>query len=1147
MGRQTRQQTVRPTYNINYIDIKPDTIITSVEEVTEEVRHTITEDIKVDFTKNSLQCLLVIYSFDKDGKMRAVSISNKFMNFENNLNNLEQRISEGFVHLENPTQGTDVFDLVDTPITKMELIYKEVPKQGGVATRGRSKIIEIGNMKILEVRSSNINVCAITATNHFFGFTNTKNNPNYNVMVVRTRCKLDKDSEITFDDLNQKLSPYYRTEYTVYNTVGEIIFQTNNGYNTVCPLLWRSNHFNLILTNDLKDGHNLKHISKCENCGEVLLNLKTREEHKCFFCGWCGQWVKNLEVHRKKECNENVKRYYEAQIQGKLPLDKLKKYQLTPREEWLYNMYYNLPEWYHESTKKRIENMIIEEFNKNKIKFDFETGEIIDEKDGIRKHMVVKVGFVDEGKYECYTGKNSLSQFINYIHEQNSKGRKIKLIGQNSSGFDLGFIKDELEERELDVSYLCNEGKQYIDFRWKVEREIKFIKPKTKKINTRKENIENDSYDIYLFTSTSLEKACKDYKVTIDGMNKGTFPHLFIKSWDDLYYKGELPPIETYPPNKQFEELTKRNDDEEYRNSTFDCNEELSKYLKQDVLLTDKLDSKFSLTMFLKFKIVPHKYMTLAQASFSEGVDMIEKGTEIEIPKNKVKYNAIEKSIYGGRVWVLKRLFFSKKYEKYMNYFKFNHYINKTADNFNLFDDDNNIISIQSEEDKEICKQLFIDEDDYLGIHDVVSLYPTSMKKPLFTGYSRWARFEERKEIQKDIDEGNYDKIKYGIYKVDIIKPNDKLFYNILPSKNKFGNTTWDYNNLDNQWYHYKDMISALKHGTKLRIKSALIYPDEKPVFQPYIDKVYAEKAKQDFLKQIKSEDYNPSLRATSKLMMNAPYGKLGEKNHIKVFKKCYNEKDVIDFLREHEWLHYFRKENYEIMVGNKLVFENSVTKPIQQGSGVLANSREIMTDIFDKLDPERLKPYDEIDLNKSYESSPYATDTDCVVIHCSQEKLIKELIYEYKKQDAVFEEDMVEYRKELGQLENEMGENKIICGFFVAPKMYCAIFVCPDGSIKARIRGKGVSKNLIRVPMYEDMVVHDKSVKIEGMEILSKKRKPEAKTRTKGCSLDEFYFCNESITKEFNKNNLQNGKEYVRNKSGIVPAGMNLNDFDNY
>ncbi len=55
-----------------------------------------------------------------------------------------------------------------------------------------------------------------------------------------------------------------------------------------------------------------------------------------------------------------------------------------------------------------------------------------------------------------------------------------------------------------------------------------------------KEGSESKVFDLYLFVMTSLDKACKDFKIKNE---KSSFDHKKIKNWDDVEkYKPEVSP-----------------------------------------------------------------------------------------------------------------------------------------------------------------------------------------------------------------------------------------------------------------------------------------------------------------------------------------------------------------------------------------------------------------------------------------------------------------------------------------------------------------------------------------------------------------------------------------------------------------------------
>ena len=138
----------------------------------------------------------------------------------------------------------------------------------------------------------------------------------------------------------------------------------------------------------------------------------------------------------------------------------------------------------------------------------------------------------------------------------------------------------------------------------------------------------NKVFDLYQFTSTSLKKACDDFKIK---NAKGEFDHKKVKTWQDT-------------------EIHK--------------NESLA-YLKLDVTGLKELFEKFNNAMYKKFKTNITKFVTLSHMAYELWCSMLD--DVIEIPKDMERYLFIKEATYGARTAPQKMEYISKHYDDIVN------------------------------------------------------------------------------------------------------------------------------------------------------------------------------------------------------------------------------------------------------------------------------------------------------------------------------------------------------------------------------------------------------------------------------------------------------------------------------------------------
>lgn len=277
------------------------------------------------------------------------------------------------------------------------------------------------------------------------------------------------------------------------------------------------------------------------------------------------------------------------------------------------------------------------------------------------KQVAYASGYKLNGKYNYHYGESCMDDTIkDFISFENKT-----ITAYNGSGFDFYFLIDQLTLHNVKVENLILNNGKVMSFEFSTEGKQK-----------------NKVFDLYLFLMTSLDKACKDFKVK---NSKSSFDHTLIKSWADTHtHKQTVLP-----------------------------------YLKLDVLALEELLISFNDMMYEKFQVNITKFVTASNMAYELWASMLK--NIIEIPKDISKYNLIKQATYGGRCYPNQKKFTSQSWGKIKQKVESNQYTTQEA------------------------YQKLMKSKDFIFNADATSLYPASMKGfelcpvqyPI--GYSRWS------------------------------------------------------------------------------------------------------------------------------------------------------------------------------------------------------------------------------------------------------------------------------------------------------------------------------------------------------------------------------------------------------------------------
>lgn len=215
------------------------------------------------------------------------------------------------------------------------------------------------------------------------------------------------------------------------------------------------------------------------------------------------------------------------------------------------------------------------------------------------KHTTYASGYSEGKKVIIHYGKEAMKQTIDRFATYKNK----IISAYNGSGFDFYFLVEELSNRGIKVENMINSNGKLMSF-------------------TFGEN--NKVFDLCLYLTCSLDKACKDFKVK---NKKSTFEHSKMTCWDDV---------------------------ETYRN-------EVEPYLNLDVLALKEVFETFNNMMYEKFKVNITSYMSAGQLGYSIWLSTIDK--DIEIPSLE-KYDFIKLATYGARCYPQKKTYKSTKWDE---------------------------------------------------------------------------------------------------------------------------------------------------------------------------------------------------------------------------------------------------------------------------------------------------------------------------------------------------------------------------------------------------------------------------------------------------------------------------------------------------
>jgi hypothetical protein len=580
--------------------------------------------------------------------------------------------------------------------------------------------------------------------------------------------------------------------------------------------------------------------------------------------------------------------------------------------------------------------------------------------------------------------------------------------------------------------------------------------------------------DLYsFFVGSSLAKLCKEFQLD-SSLQKATFPHDFIRSYDALQYVGPIIAEEYWADKSKIPKFEERyayfdNNDEVVQRiwpeeDKFHLREFASYYLRKDVIGMLEIYKLFSREVYSRLRLNVCMYISAPQLAYDMFRTKV-KDYYIPLPRNEDMQKFFQKSVYGGRVYPRKMNYESKYYDLYLQLICEQQQGALWTDLFEEFE-------------YRIREQQLSEEDtydaltDYICDMDVVSLYPTAMMYPFPTGkmytlcadditiYEQAATQNPMWLIEHwdltrymNIQEFTALDVGPGVLCVDI-QPNTALLEPVLPRREKNDTIVWDLNPIVEGVYTTVDLCRALKRGYQItKIHSGIVFQGVYPIIREHIETAKAYKAEGD-----KDPVNKAAIRSFGKLILNSTYGKFLQKPRF----------DEVELVKADELFDYlfcettFWKEtmpiavpnSYFVSVSNLDPFERAkaLTKPTYLGAFVLSFSRLIMDKIYHAADPcQNCETY-----------LPFYGDTDSLLLPA------KSLPY-------LHERDLIAdpANKEFGKVSNENGDARILRAYFIGPKLYALEYVTREGkTFHHHMRAKGIPSSYVRFSFYKTLHV---------------------------------------------------------------------------
>jgi hypothetical protein len=446
--------------------------------------------------------------------------------------------------------------------------------------------------------------------------------------------------------------------------------------------------------------------------------------------------------------------------------------------------------------------------------------------------------------------------------------------------------------------------------------------------------------------------------------------------------------------------------------------EEVTEYLKYDVISLRELYRRFSRAMYDEFSIDVNRCVTLSQYAYKAWASTQPALSNICLARRGKEEDDDRAAYYGGRVLPQRKVYQSPDL--------------KNAD----------------PRDLEFNRLAYDSINDYLVCLDVNSLYPSVQKSGVYAyGTSRYWSGDELDADPQLLDQLNLlspvggELLARSMLCVDVECPRD-LFTAFLFERTDAG-LKQTLLPKQAQWYWGCELRRAIILGYKIvRVREIKEFQHTGDLFSAYVDKCW----------DGRKRNPKPSIKnACYKLMMNALTGKFAQRTNqtnVAIFttngKLSKNQKgEFYDLLtRATDFEPFFNEGGHNHAIMLEYEADNlEPAQPIILSAQILAKSRVYMSEVMSAVnayhDPKM---------------AIYYTDTDSIVIHHSAIDILRHGNY---------------IGDELGQLSCDLVERpgafaKIVRAAWAAPKgPYSLVYVEPTDiggdMLKEKIRSKGI------------------------------------------------------------------------------------------
>ena len=177
--------------------------------------------------------------------------------------------------------------------------------------------------------------------------------------------------------------------------------------------------------------------------------------------------------------------------------------------------------------------------------------------------------------------------------------------------------------------------------------------------------------------------------------------------------------------------------------------------------------------------------------------------------------------------------------------------------------------------------------------YDKNSHYPHSMKNPMPIGVPVYT------------DNKNLDEL-FGFVKAKVVTPSASILKNpILPVRTEKGLTCP--RGTFYGWWFSEELKNAVKYGYKVSVIGGWTFQKSNELFDKYVDQLYEIKAKA-------TAEFNPSRRATAKLLLNSLPGRMGM-NEINTRVKIIPTAEAEEQLKKINWIEFINMGNFSMII----------------------------------------------------------------------------------------------------------------------------------------------------------------------------------------------------------------------------------------